>query len=138
LTRSFGNAWNASSACASSAQAYSVRPRPDHPEWDVAVWLDMGTLPVTAGFSQFYADMESWIWSHYSGSYATVRPEWSKAWACTSAGPWTNATTLGSTIPAAVSAGQASGDGWSAAVSILKSYDPNSVFSNPFLDTLIA
>jgi FAD/FMN-containing dehydrogenase len=115
----------------------SVRPRPDHPEWDVAVWLDMGTLPVTAGFSQFYTDMESWIWSHYSGSYATVRPEWSKAWACTSTGPWTNATILGSSIPAAVSAGQASGDGWSTAVAILKSYDPNSVFSNPFLDTLM-
>ena len=92
---------------------------------------------VTAGFSQFYTDMESWIWSHYTGSYATVRPEWSKAWACTSTGPWTNATILGSSIPAAVSAGQASGDGWSTAVSILKSYDPNSVFSNPFLDTLI-
>ncbi len=114
----------------------SVRPRPDHPEWDTAVWLDMGTLPVTAGFSQFYADMESWIWNHYTGSYATVRPEWSKAWACTSAGPWTSGPLLAATIPAAVSAGQASGDGWAAAVSILTGYDPGSVFSNPFLDTL--
>ena len=43
---------------------------------------------------------------------------------------------LGSTIPAAVSAGQASGDGWSTAVSILTGYDPGAVFSNPFLDTL--
>jgi FAD/FMN-containing dehydrogenase len=115
----------------------SVRPRPDHPEWDTAVWLDMGTLPVTPGFSQFYTDMEAWIWSHYSGSYATVRPEWSKAWACTAAGPWTDTTALGATIPAAFSAGQASGDGWAAAVSILKSYDPAGVFSNPFLDTLM-
>jgi FAD/FMN-containing dehydrogenase len=114
----------------------SVRPRPDQPGWDVAVWLDMGTLPVTPGFAQFYTDMESWIWSHYTGSYATVRPEWSKAWACTSAAPWTNATILGSTIPAAVSAGQSSSNGWSTAASILTSYDPNSVFSNPFLDTL--
>jgi FAD/FMN-containing dehydrogenase len=114
----------------------SVRPRPDETGWDVAVWLDMGCLPVTAGFSQFYADMESWIWSHYTGSYATVRPEWSKAWACTSSAPWTNTTLLGSTVPAAVSAGQASGDGWSTAVSILTAYDPNGVFSNPFLDTL--
>jgi FAD/FMN-containing dehydrogenase len=114
----------------------SVRPRPDETGWDVAVWLDMGTLPVTPGFSQFYAAMESWIWSHYSGSYATVRPEWSKAWACTSAAPWTSTAILGTTIPAAVSAGQASGDGWSAAVSILTGYDPNGVFSNPFLDTL--
>jgi len=115
----------------------SVRPRPDQPGWDVAVWLDMGTLPVTPGFSAFYAAMESWIWSHYTGSYATVRPEWSKAWACTSASPWSNAAILGSTIPAAVSAGQASGDGWSTAISILTAYDPNSVFSNPFLDTLM-
>ncbi len=114
----------------------SVRPRPDQPGWDVAVWLDMGTLPVTPGFSRFYADMESWIWSHYTGSYATVRPEWSKAWACTSAAPWTSAAILGTTIPAAVSAGQASGDGWATAVSTLTGYDPGSVFSNPFLDTL--
>ena len=115
----------------------SVRPRPDETGWDVAVWLDMGTLPVTAGFSDFYAQMESWIWSHYSGSYATVRPEWSKAWACTSTAPWTNTTILGTNIPAAVNAGRASDDGWSTAVSILKTtYDPNGVFSNPFLDTL--
>jgi FAD/FMN-containing dehydrogenase len=114
----------------------SVRPRPDQPGWDTAVWLDMGTLPVTPGFSQFYADMESWIWSNYTGSYATVRPEWSKAWACTGQGPWTNSAILASTIPAAVSAGQASGDGWTAATAILKKYDPNKVFSNPFLDTL--
>ena len=115
----------------------SVRPRPDEAGWDVAVWLDMGTLPVTAGFSDFYAKMESWIWSHYTGSYAAVRPEWSKAWACTSTAPWTNTTILGTSIPAAVSAGQASDDGWSTAVSLLTTtYDPNGVFSNPFLDTL--
>jgi FAD/FMN-containing dehydrogenase len=128
-----------SDALVSGAQSpilSSLRPRPDQPGWDTAVWLDMGTLPVTAGFSAFYAEMESWIWGHYTGSYACVRPEWSKAWGCTSTAPWTNSTILGSTIPAAVSAGQASNDGWSTAVSILTSYDPNSVFSNPFLDTL--
>jgi FAD/FMN-containing dehydrogenase len=130
---------NPSDALVSGAQSpilSSLRPRPDQPGWDTAVWLDMGTLPVTAGFSAFYAEMEAWIWSNYTGSYACVRPEWSKAWACTSAAPWTNAAILGSTIPAAVSAGQASDDGWSTAVSILTSYDPNSVFSSPFLDTL--
>ena len=128
-----------SDALVSGAQSpilSSLRPRPDQPGWDTAVWLDMGTLPITAGFSAFYAEMESWIWSHYTGSYACVRPEWSKAWGCTSTAPWTNTTILGSTIPAAVSAGQASNDGWSTAVSILTSYDPNSVFSSPFLDTL--
>jgi FAD/FMN-containing dehydrogenase len=128
-----------SDVAASGAQSpilSSVRPRPDQPDWDVAVWLDMGTLPVTSGFSQFYADMESWIWGHYTGSYGCVRPEWSKAWACTSTAPWTSTAILGTTIPAAVSAGQASGDGWAAAISILAGFDPGSVFSNPFLDTL--
>lgn len=129
-----------SDALVSGAQSpilSSLRPRPDQPGWDTAVWLDMGTLPVTAGFSAFYAEMESWIWSHYTGSYATVRPEWSKAWACTSAAPWTSTSILGRTVPAAVSGGQASTDNWSTAVSILTSYDPSSVFSNPFLDTLM-
>ena len=97
----------------------------------------MGTLPVTPGFSAFYADMESWIWSHYTGGYATVRPEWSKAWACTSSAPWTSAPIMSQAIPAAVSAGQAADDGWSAALSILTAYDPNAIFSNPFLDTLL-
>ena len=124
------------STSAQSPILSSVRPRPDQPAWDTAVWLDMGTLPVTPGFSQFYADMESWIWSHYTAPEATVRPEWSKAWACTASGPWTSAPLLASTIPAAVSAGQASGDGWPAAVAILTGYDPGGVFSSPFLDTL--
>ena len=131
------NPADSSVAGAQSPILSSVRPRPDEAGWDVAVWLDMGTLPVTAGFSDFYAEMESWIWSHYTGSYAAVRPEWSKAWACTSTAPWTNTTILGTSIPAAVSAGQASDDGWSTAVSLLTTtYDPNGVFSNPFLDTL--
>jgi FAD/FMN-containing dehydrogenase len=115
----------------------TIRPRPDHPEWDTAVWFDMATLPQTPGYAQFYADMESWAWGHYAGSYAAVRPEWSKAFASSASGPWTNATMLGSTIPASVSAGQAAGDDWNTAVSLLTSYDPYSVFSNPFLDTLL-
>jgi FAD/FMN-containing dehydrogenase len=115
----------------------SVRPRPDHPEWDVAVWLDMGTLPVTPDCFQFYADMETWIWGHYTGRYACVRPEWSKAFASTATAPWTDPAVLGDTIPAAISAGQADGDGWNTAVSLLNAYDPYSIFSNPFLDTLL-
>lgn len=50
---------------------------------------------------------------------------------------WTSTGILGSTIPAAVSAGQAGGDGWSTAISILSSRDPHAVFSNPFLDQLL-
>ena len=80
----------------------------------------------TAGHAripQFYADMERWIWSHYTGSYAAVRPEWSKARAATAAAPWPDPATISTSIPNAFRAGQASGDSWDAAVAILNSYD---------------
>ncbi|MGI8329114.1 cholesterol oxidase substrate-binding domain-containing protein [Actinomadura scrupuli] len=118
-------------------QLSSVRPRPDHPEWDVCVWLDMGTIPVTPKVSRFYAQMEQWIWANYTGSYATVRPEWSKAWAVTDSGAWTDTTVLTSTIRNTMNAGQPSNDNFDTARATLNRYDPNRVFSNTFLDTLL-
>lgn len=115
----------------------SVRPRPDHPEWDVCVWLDMGTIPGTPSCCAFYREMEQWIFANYSGSYAAVRPEWSKAWALTETAAWSDATMLTSTIPRAVSAGQAAGDGFDAARATLGAHDPHRVFSNAFLDVLL-
>jgi hypothetical protein len=80
--------------------------------------------------------MEEWIYSHYTGSYAAPRPEWSKGWAYTSAGPWTNTTMLNSTIPAGVNAGQ-SGNNFATAVAAFNSYDPHGIFTNTFLSTLL-
>jgi FAD/FMN-containing dehydrogenase len=120
-----------------SPQLSSLRPRPDHPEWDVCVWLDMGTIPGTPHCNEFYTQMETWIMSNYSGTYATVRPEWSKAWACTAGGAWTDNTALTSTIPAALNAGQPAGDNFDKARATLNSYDPNRIFSNTFLDVLL-
>jgi FAD/FMN-containing dehydrogenase len=115
----------------------AVRPRPDHPEWDTCVWLDIGTLPGTPASLDFYTEIEAWIWQHYVGDYATVRPEWSKAWAHTPSGAWTNSTVITSDIPAAFRSGQPSDANWDTALAILDRYDPNRVFSNPFLDTLL-
>lgn len=114
----------------------AVRPRPDHPEWDTCVWLDIGTFPGTPASLDFYTDIEAWIWSHYTGSYATVRPEWSKAWAHTANGAWTNTSIITTNIPAAFRAGQPTSANWDTAMAILDRYDPNRVFSNTFLDTL--
>jgi FAD/FMN-containing dehydrogenase len=115
----------------------SVRPRPDHPEWDVCVWLDMGTIPGTPKCDQFYAEMEQWIWSNYTGSYATVRPEWSKAWAVASGGAWSDHTILTSTIRTAMNAGQPASDNFDTARAALNAADPYRIFSNPFLDVLL-
>ena len=124
-------------AGAVSPQLSAVRPRPDHPEWNTVVWLDMGTMPATPKVAAFYHDMEQWIWSHYTGSYATVRPEWSKGWASDGTNIWADPTVIGTTIPNAMRAGQAAGDNFDTARGTLNRYDPSRVFSNSFLDELL-
>jgi FAD/FMN-containing dehydrogenase len=120
-----------------SPQLSAARPRPDHPEWDTVVWLDMGTIPGTPDADAFYAEMETWIVGNYTGSYATVRPEWSKAWAVTASGAWTDTAALTGRIPASLRAGQAADDNWDTARATLNAADPHRIFSNAFLDVLL-
>ena len=115
----------------------ALRPRPDHPGWDTAVWMDLLTIPGTPQSQQFYRETEQWVLGNYTGDYAAVRPEWSKGWAYSGTAAWTDPTIIGSTIPAAFRAGQASGSNWDTALSILDRYDPNRVYSNAFLDVLL-
>ena len=81
--------------------------------------------------------METWIWATYTEPNATVRPEWSKAWAHTPDGAWTDKPLLTNTIPNAFRAGQTEADNLDAARATLNRLDPARVFSNPFLDTLL-
>ena len=70
-------------ASATTPQLSALRPQPDQPDWDVAVWFDILTMPGTPTSDQFYQDIEQWMFTNYTGSYAAVRPEWSKGWAYT-------------------------------------------------------
>ena len=112
----------------------AVRPRPDHPEWDVAVWLDVLTIPGTPYATQLYHEIETWLFSHYGD--AAVRPEWSKGWAYTDDAAWMSRPILTRTIPDAYRAGQSASDNWDWAVATLDAYDPHRIFSNEFLDRL--
>jgi FAD/FMN-containing dehydrogenase len=114
----------------------ALTPRPDQPDWDVAVWIDMLTVPGTSSSLAFYEQMEQWLFSHYTGSYAAVRPEWSKGWAFSSSGAWTNTTMLTTTIPDAINAGQAQ-DNFQVASAAFDTYDPHRIFANSFLNTLL-
>jgi hypothetical protein len=109
----------------------AIRSRADHPEWDVAVWLDLLTLPTTPDVGDFYREIEQFIFTTFPGA----RPEWSKGWAYTSAGPWTDGTVITSTIPAAFRAGP--DPTWDSTLATLDSYDPHRILTNPFLDTLL-
>ena len=124
-------------ASATTPQLSALRPRPDQPEWDVAVWFDILTMPGTPTSDQFYQDIEQWMFTNYTGSYAAVRPEWSKGWAYTDTSAWSNATMLSTTIPAAINAGQSVGDNWTSALATLDTYDPCKVFSNAFLNSFM-
>jgi FAD/FMN-containing dehydrogenase len=118
-------------------QLSAIRPRPDRPEWDTAVWIDVLTIAGTPDSIAFYREMEQWMLGNYTGSYATVRPEWSKGWAYSATAGWSDPTLLGTTYPNALRAGQPTGDNWDTARATLNAYDPHRIFSNPFIDTLL-
>ena len=102
----------------------AIRIREDHPEWDTAVWLDLLTLPATPDLGAFYREIEQFVFTNYTGGYATARPEWSKGWAYTVDGPWTDH-------------GVIAASGSDTASFTLDGLDPHRVFSNSFLDSLL-
>ena len=118
-------------AGAAAPSLSAVAPRPDHPEWDVAVWLNVLTFPGTRYANEFYGELERWLSSNYTGEYAMVRPEWSKGWAYTSEGAWTNDHVL------AAMPDSFSGTDWRTAVSTLRAADPHGIFTNRFLNRVL-
>ncbi|NLU65264.1 FAD-binding protein [Rhodococcus sp. HNM0563] len=114
-----------------------VRPRPDRPDWDTAIWMNVVSLPGTAGLPAFFQEMEEWMVANYSGDYATFRSEWSKGWAFDAEGGYRNQQFLGDTVPAMYRTGLDGGEGWDAASAAFDRHDPHRVFSNGFLDRLI-
>ncbi|WP_255028589.1 cholesterol oxidase substrate-binding domain-containing protein [Rhodococcus sp. GA1] len=114
-----------------------VRPRPDRPDWDSAIWMNVVSIPGTAGMPAFFREMEQWMAAHYSGDYATFRSEWSKGWAFDDEGGYRDPGFLGETVPAMYRTGLPSGQGWDAALAAFEQYDPHRVFSNRFLDRLL-
>jgi FAD/FMN-containing dehydrogenase len=115
----------------------AVRPRPDHPEWTVAVWFDILTVPGTPHANAFYREIEQWMLAHFSGSYAAVRPEWSKGWGYTDTAAWDDAHVLGHTVPQAYRDGQPIEERWEDALAAYQRHDPHRVFSSPLLDRLL-
>ncbi|MFE5396211.1 cholesterol oxidase substrate-binding domain-containing protein [Streptomyces sp. NPDC056568] len=112
----------------------ALRPRPDRPDADIAVWIDILSLPTTPALHRFYRDIEQFLLA-LDGDRATVRVEWSKGWAYTDTAAWSDPDVLTRTVPAALRAG--GGPGWDEAVATLNRLDPHHVISSPFLDALL-
>ncbi len=109
----------------------AARPRADRPGWDTVVWLNVASFPGTPGYPSFCRDLEEGLRADFDGSSAQLRPEWSKEWAFTASGAWSDGAALGGWIPAAFQ------DGFAAARRVLDAHDPARVFGNTFLDRLL-
>ncbi|MEW2250964.1 cholesterol oxidase substrate-binding domain-containing protein [Streptomyces sp. NPDC006975] len=112
----------------------ALRPRPDRPDVDTAVWIDVLSLPSTPALHRFYRDLEQFLLS-LDGDRATVRVEWSKGWAYSDTAAWSDPDVLTRAVPASHRAG--GGPGWDEAVTTLDRLDPHHVLSSPFLDALL-
>lgn len=103
--------------------------------WEVALWVDVLTIPGTNYSNEFYADLEAWLLQRFSGNVARTLPEWSKGWAYTKQGAWTNTGFLDH-IRQAFTAGPNDQNNWKFEVETLKKYDKSNLFTNPLLDQL--
>ena len=112
----------------------ATSPRADRPDWDTVVWPNALTLPGTPGAFEFYRDMERWMLATFDGTWATLRPEWSKTWAFTDRAGCADPTLLDSTLPALVSAARSEDEDFAWAHARLDAHDPHGVFNNGFLD----
>jgi hypothetical protein len=104
--------------------------------WDVALWLDVLTLPGTPYSNDFYSQLEAELGAnqYFNGTNGRIRPEWSKGWAYTAGtgsgtGAWTNA--------AYISQIKATFSNWDSDIAVLNKYDSKGLYSNPFLATLM-
>jgi FAD/FMN-containing dehydrogenase len=115
----------------SSPLLSALRPHADHPSWDTALWVNLMTFPGTEGSYEFFTELEGWVRSTFVAPHAAVRVEWSKVWAYSAAGPFTNDAMLaGGGIAADY------GPAWELARAQLQALDPHRIFTNPFLDRL--
>ncbi|RVW06608.1 cholesterol oxidase substrate-binding domain-containing protein [Rhodococcus spongiicola] len=114
----------------------AVRPRPDRPDWDVAIWLNVLGVPGTPGMFEFYQEMEQWMRQHYNDDNATFRPEWSKGWAF-GPDPYTDPDIIANKMPATYREGVPGSENWDTALARFNEIDPHRIFSNDFMDQLL-
>ncbi|MGW1784055.1 cholesterol oxidase substrate-binding domain-containing protein [Streptomyces sp. NPDC002143] len=108
----------------------ALRPDPDHPEWDTAVWLDVLTLPGTPHADAFYRELEAFLLTTYDGALGLTRVEWSKGWGYTDEAAWSDGEVLGTVVP------ESFGSAWDEAAEALERLDPHRVFRAPLHERL--
>ena len=99
----------------------------------VAIWLDLLTIPGASGLGDFYEEIEQWLFEHYPARRNRV--EWSKGWAYTKDGAWSNNQVISKTVPQSFDYGEMT---FEQASAILKKYDPANNFATKLAEQLFA
>ncbi|WP_298317066.1 cholesterol oxidase substrate-binding domain-containing protein [uncultured Aquimarina sp.] len=105
--------------------------------WDVALWLDVLTIPGTKYSDEFYEELEEWFLNHFTAPKAKVVPEWSKGWAYTSSGAWTSDTFI-DTIKKGFTDHRDPNDNWAWESSILTKYDSHNIYQSKLTKKLFS
>jgi hypothetical protein len=110
--------------------------RPADPSLDTVCWIQSLTIPRTKDSYQFMAELEQYYIDTWGPSSASknLRPEWSKGWAFTDAGPGTNVDVIQNVIPALFD--QPNAGTFERAKNILAKYDASRIYTDPLLDLL--
>lgn len=118
-----------------SALATTTPVNPADPSVDTVIWLNVGTITGTPGSTAFYTELETWLIETYGTTAGRLRPEWSKAWAYSDEGPWTNTDTI-DFIRDAFSQPSSQPHDFAWAAGRLEAYDSAGLFRSPLLDQL--
>ena len=121
---------------AQTAALSAIKPCPNHPEWDCAVWFDILTLPGTPYAAEFYTEFEAWMMQYYQGD-CLMRPEWSKGWGYTRNKAWENVSYFEQEIPRVHAQGQVEDLSIHTISQIFKQYDPYNLFTSPLIDKIL-
>lgn len=97
----------------------------------IAVWLDLLTIPGASGSTDFYHELEEWLYDHYPAIHNRV--EWSKGWAYTTEGAWQNKEFIQHMIPSSFANGNMTME---QAKVILNKYDPANNFATELAETI--
>jgi hypothetical protein len=116
------------SGAAAPLLAPSTPVYPEKPEVDTTLWINIQTLPGTAGASSFFEEMETWIDSTWPGA---VRPDWSKGWGFTM-------EVAGNGMVVKTRLRRYYGNTLRKAKNIFKSYDHHSIYFNPLLNKIVS
>lgn len=114
----------------------SIHSVNEHPEYDTVIWFDILSIPNTPFLNEAMNTLEKFVLGEFNGTYASVRPEWSKGWAYTNDSAWSDTDFIRNFLPSTFPSTTTS-NGWNWAVQTLSKYDPNGIFTNPFIDTLV-